>query len=104
MALNFAEVKSALEAANAAPFGSSPACGCGRAYVVVSAPKEEVKMVEAACKAMGLMFLKRAYGTSGNAIYIGYDNADGRALAKSHAFAKVLNERGIRCHSDAVED
>jgi len=104
MARSMVEIVEALKAANAAPYTPARASGCGRAYVVVSAPKPELKLIAAACKEVGLMFLKEAYGTTGNAIYIGYDNADGRALGKSDAFAKVLNERGIRCYTDAVAD
>ena len=100
-----AEVTAALQAANQVSFTpASRTGGCGRAYVVISAPKDVVKLVSKACQELGLMFLKSAYGTSGNAIYIGYDNADGRALAKSDAFAKVLSERGISCYADAVAD
>jgi hypothetical protein len=99
-----AGVKAALVAANAAPFTAGRGYGCGRAYVCLTGPKDEIKRVAAACKQLGLMFLKKAYGTSGNAIYMGYDNADGKALAKSEAFANVLNVRGIKCYADAVGD
>lgn len=96
------EVFEAVKAASVAPFQAGRASGCGRAYVVVS--KEFAKDVSAACSKLGLTFLKKAYGTTGNAIYVGYDNSDGRALAKAAAMAKVLNERGVRCWDDAVED
>lgn len=105
-----AETKSkileAVKAANAAPFsvGSGPSGGCGRAYVVLTADRATVNAVAAACKKLGLMFLRKAYGTSGPSIYLGYDNASGRALAKSRAFAEVLNARGIACYDDAVGD
>ena len=98
------EIKATLLAANAASFTAGRGYGCGRAYVCLSGPKEEVKRVAASCKELGLMFLKKAYGTSGNAIYMGYDNADGKAIAKSEAFASVLNARGIKCYTDAVGD
>jgi hypothetical protein len=35
---------------------------------------------------------------------MGYDNADGKALARSEAVAATLNELGVRCYSDAVGD
>jgi hypothetical protein len=100
------EILEALKAANAAPFAAKTGAfgGCGRAYVCVSADKATVKLVAAACKALGLLFLKKAYGTTGNAIYIGYDNADGRALAKSEAFAATLTAKGLPAYSDAVAD
>src|SRR5574338_118260 len=91
----------ALQAANAAPFSSDgPACGCGRAYVVLSSEntRETVNAVSAMCKKLGLMFLRRAYGVGRNAIYIGYDNADGKALAKSKAFAAELTKHGIKAY------
>ncbi len=93
-----------LTLANAAPFTAKPACGCGRAYVCVSGTRPEINAVSKACKKLGLTFLRKAYGTSGNAIYMGYDNADGRALAKAEAFAEVCRANGIKCYTDAVAD
>jgi hypothetical protein len=97
-------VYEALCAAHAAPFTPARPSGCGRAYVCVTADKATVKAVAAACKRLGLRFLSKAYGSGCNAIYIGYDNCDGRALGKSEAFAAVLNERGIPAYADAVGD
>lgn len=101
-----AKVIEILKAANAAPYvPAKVTSGCGRAYVtLLGLAKSDRKMFEAACKEVGLLFLKKAYGTSGNSIYIGYDNADGHALAKAEAFAKVLTENGLRCYTDAVGD
>ena len=93
-----------IRAAMARPFEPARASGCGRAYVVITADKPTVNAVSAACKAVGLMFLRKAYGTGNNAIYMGYDNADGRALGKAKAFATALNELGISCYDDAVGD
>lgn len=101
----FEALKSALEAP-VTP-GRSPACGCGRVYVVLSkAPQDRplVNAFAAAAKKLGALFLRKAYGTCGNALYCGYDNADGRALAKAHAVAKVLGDNGIGCYVDAVAD
>ena len=102
--LTLAQVTEALQAANAAPFTPSRASGCGRAYVVMTCGKDSLKLVVKACKALGLMYLAKAYGTAGKAIYIGYDNADGKALGKSKVFAAVLNERGLPCYDDAASD
>ncbi len=99
-----ARVLAALTAAKAAPFTAGRASGCGRAYVIVSADKKTVNAVSAACKTLGLMFLRKAYGTSGNAIYIGYDNGTGGPLAKAEAFATVLSSHGISSYTDAVAD
>jgi hypothetical protein len=102
------EVFEALKAANTAPF--EPArmtSGCGRAYVCVSTTtdKDTLKAVAAACKDLGLLFERKGhYGVGRNSIYIGYDNADGRALAKSRVFAKILTERGISAYDDTASD
>lgn len=95
----------AVKAAKESPF-EVPArgFGCGRAYVSVGGERAEVNAVSAACKKLGLMFLRKAYGTLGNAIYVGYDNADGRALARAEAMATVLKARGLRAYVDAVQD
>ena len=99
-------VMQAILAAKGAAFTPARASGCGRAYVCISscADRKTVNAVAKACKAIGLLFLRRAYGTSGNAIYIGYDNCDGRAIGRSEVFAGVLREHGIACYSDAVGD
>ena len=85
---------------------AGPTGGCGRAYVCVSRAigRAGVNAVAAACKKLGIMFLRKAYGTGGNAIYCGYDNADGRALAKSEAVAAALSAAGIPAYAEAVAD
>lgn len=94
----------AMTAAMAAPFVAGRVSGCGRVYVVLSGSKEEVNAVSAACKKVGLMFLRKAYGVSGPAVYVGYDNADGRALGKGDAFVEVLKSHGLSCYRDEVSD
>jgi hypothetical protein len=96
------EIAPVLIAALAAPRAASPACGCGRAYVCI--PKADATEVGKACKKVGLMWLKKAYGTSGNAIYCGYDNADGRALGVARVIAEALQAVGISAYTDAVAD
>ncbi len=100
-------VFAAVKAAQVAPF-EKPArgYGCGRAYVVLSSrnDRKTINAVSAACKALGLMFLRKAYGAGSNAIYIGYDNATGAELARSEAFAKELEKHGIPCYSTGVGD
>ncbi len=101
------EVFKALEAAKAAPGTPTRASGCGRAYVcVASGDRKLVNAVAEACKKLGLLFERKGhYGVSGrNSIYIGYDNADGRALGRSNAFAEVLNKHGIPAYTDAAAD
>jgi hypothetical protein len=100
------EIADALRAAMALPSTpkTGPTGGCGRAYVCVSGERAEINAFAAACKDQGHMFLRKAYGTSGNALYVGYDNADGAALARSEVIAAELNRRGLRCYADAVGD
>lgn len=100
------EVLEALTAAQAAPFAPGPISGCGRAYVcITSKDRVVVNAVAAACRSLGLLFERKGhYGTGKNSIYLGYDNADGRALARSRVFAKVLSDRGIPAYDDAVAD
>jgi hypothetical protein len=109
--MNQAQLVAALNVANAAPFQPARTSGCGRAYVCVMGVgdnkkenKAYMKLVAAACKEVGLMFLDKNYGAGGNAIYMGYDNADGRALGRAAAFAKALNAAGVRCYEDAAQD
>lgn len=102
--MNTALVTEILTVANATPFTPARASGCGRAYVCIAMDKATIKTVAAACKALNLLFIRKNYGAGDNAIYIGYDNADGRALGKAEAFAAVLNSRGIKCYTDAGSD
>lgn len=80
--------------------------GCGRAYVVLSsaAPKAHLDLFKKACAAVGVRYLGKAYGTGNRAAYIGYDNADGRALAQAEAIAKNLRALGLDVYDDGVGD
>lgn len=99
-------VLDALRAAQAAPSTPARISGCGRAYVCVgTSDKALVKALASACKTLGLLFdAKGHYGVGRNSIYIGYDNADGRALGRSKVFAEVLNKHGIPAYDDAAAD
>jgi hypothetical protein len=77
--------------------------GCGRVYVIIG-DKQHAKLVAKACKIAGIPFYTKAYGTSGNAIYIGYDNASGRPLAQGTLMVEKLQEIGISCYRDEVGD
>lgn len=101
-----AEIAAKLAAAWAMPSTAKigPCGGCGRVYVSVSGGAPIVNAVAAAAKKMGLTFLRRAYGTSGNVIYVGYDNASGALLAKGEAVAAALTAAGIPAYMDAVGD
>jgi hypothetical protein len=82
------EIALALKAANDAKPETVRASGCGRAYIVISGERAEINAISAACKKMNLMFLRKAYGVSGPAIYIGYDNASGIALGRTKRFRR----------------
>ena len=99
------EIETILAEATIASLSAPPlrGSGCGRAYVCVSGEKAEITAVAAVCKKMGLLFQRKGYGVS-NAIYMGYDNCDGRALAKAKAFAEACAARGLRAYDDAVAD
>jgi hypothetical protein len=101
-----AEVTTALDAAMTAPFTPARASGCGRAYVCLGRSNDRalVAAVKAACKARGLIFTPKGYGVGSNAIYVGYDNADGRALGRAKAISDVLNAHGISAYDDAACD
>jgi hypothetical protein len=95
----------ALTAALAAPVTPGRGSGCGRAYVCLSGlDRKASNAVAKACKSLGLMWLKKAYGTAGNAIYIGYDNGTGHSLAKAAAVAESLRSAGVTCYDEAVGD
>jgi hypothetical protein len=92
----------ALDAGLKAKVPAARPYGCGRVYVCVLG--RHVPGIRAACKRAGVLFLADAYGTTGNAIYIGYDNCSGRELARGTAVAEALNAAGIDCYADAVGD
>ncbi len=99
-----AQVRAAISAAKVAPFVPARASGCGRAYVCLSGTdKATLRHVAQVCADLGLIFQRKGYGVS-NAIYIGYDNADGHALGRAEAFAQVLCDQGISAYMDAVAD
>lgn len=98
------QIADALKAAMAASFTPRRPSGCGRAYVCVRGTKEEIKAFAAACKAQGHVFMKKAYGSGSNALYVGYDNCDGRVLARADVIAEVLNKHGLSAYADAVGD
>jgi hypothetical protein len=96
-------LEAAMMARNAAP--RVRASGCGRAYVAVRGiSKAERPAFMAAASAVGFVFMRKAYGTAGDVIYVGYDNADGRALGQAEAIAASLIENGISAYTDPVED
>lgn len=85
---------------------TGPRCGCGRAYVCLSkkADRATLNLFKGAAEAAGLRYLSKAYGVGDRAVYVGYDNADGRALAQAEAIAKNLRALGLDVYDDAMSD
>jgi hypothetical protein len=101
----YANVLTAAFASPVTPWPAGPTGGCGRAYVCLTGlDLKKKRALAAASKRLGLLYLTKAYGTGGNALYIGYDNATGVALAKAEAVAASLNASGVACYTDAVGD
>lgn len=69
---------------------------CARCYVCLSGPgyraltKKERAAVDAWAKANGMRFQARGYYGLRDALYVGYDNADGDVIAKADAFAAAF--------------
>lgn len=101
-----ANVLEALTAAWSAPYTKKTGAfgGCGRVYVSVSGEREFVNAFAAAAKKLGLIFQRKAHYGLRNALYVGYDNADGNALAKGEAVAEALKARGFSAYSEAFGD
>lgn len=68
--------------------------GAARIFVAISDPAQ-AKAIAKAARKLGKVFQKKTcYGDS-NAIYIGYDNFDGRDLARGTAVVQALQSAGI---------
>lgn len=81
--------------------------GCGRAYICLShtESKQALNIFKKAVTASGLRYLGKAYGIlSKRTAYVGYDNADGRALAQAEQIAKNLKQLGLDCYYDCAGD
>jgi hypothetical protein len=82
-----------------------PSCGCGRAYVCLSkVPKNVLNAYKKGAELAGVRYLNEAYGSGSRALYIGYDNCDGRALSQAKAVAEKLKAIGLPVYWDAVDD
>jgi hypothetical protein len=79
--------------------------GACRVYVgITSEDKNHVKAVAATCKALGKIFEKKNHYGTRNVIYVGYDNFDGRALARGTAIVAALKAEGIEARRDEHGD
>jgi len=97
------DLNKVLADAFASPIARERGIGCGRVYVVIS-DKAQAKLVEKAAKKLDKIFQKKAHYGMTNALYIGYDNCDGAALARGTAVVKALKEAGINCYRDEHGD
>lgn len=93
-------LKAARAAASAEPDRVRPS-GCGRVYVTFLG--KVLKRHEEAFKAAGFR-LTPCPGVKSKAIYIGYDNHDGRALGRGEAVTRVLRGYGLPAISEAQAD
>jgi hypothetical protein len=93
---------SVLKAAFEQKVASEQPLGCCRVYVSVD--KAHAKGVAAACKKLNLIFQKKSHYGASNAVYVGYDNCDGKALAKGSAVVAALKAAGVDCYRDEQGD
>lgn len=85
--------------------GNGGRCGCGRAYVSLGKVDRKVlRAYQDGAKLAGVRYLPEAYGAGKRCLYIGYDNADGVALAQAEAIAKNLQALGLPAFDEAVAD
>lgn len=83
---------------------SGPACGCGRVYVSLGyKPIRKNSWVKGILERAGFKVMTKPYD-SGLFIYVGYDNADGYALAMGEKIAEEFRKEGIRAGKIAEAD
>ena len=97
------DVTSILANAFQKPVAAERPLGCCRVYVSVSDPAA-AKKVAAAAKKLGKIWQKKSHYGAPNALYVGYDNMDGMALARGTAVVEALNAAGISCYRDEQGD
>ena len=85
--------------------GTGPRCGAGRAYVLLGKTDRKTLLAfQGAAKQVGLKYLPEAYGAGKRALYVGYDNFDGTAIAQSELIAEKLKAVGLPVYAEAVAD
>lgn len=77
--------------------------GCGRVYVCICGDRKTKNAVKKAAKSLGMIYQTKGYGVD-NALYVGYDNADGKAWSQGEQIAKNLKLIGVECYVDGVGD
>lgn len=79
--------------------------GCGRVYVEIIKPKiRKNSAIEKVINSFGYRMTARPYHSGNSRIYVGYDNANGKALREGKQIAKALTEIGVSCYSDGDDD
>ena len=92
---NERKITNALQHAFSIPVSPERGIGCCRVYVTVS--KGSASAVAKAAQAINKTFQRKAHYGMSNALYIGYDNCDGEALARGTAVVRALQALGIDC-------
>jgi hypothetical protein len=83
----------AIAAAAKETVGKSGINGCCRVYVTFY--REDAPLMNRVAKKNGWIFQRRAaYGMT-NALYVGYDNCDGKAIWQGQAIAAALKAAGV---------
>lgn len=85
------------------PVAAERGIGCGRIYVAIT-DDAAAKEIAKAAKRLGKIFDKRSHYGTRNALYIGYDNCDGMALARGTAIVSALKAAGVSCYRDEHGD
>lgn len=85
------------------PVPAERGIGCGRIYVVIS-DKAHVPGVRKAAKKLGKIFQGKSHYGDSNALYVGYDNCDGNALARGTAVVEALKAAGISAYRNEHGD
>lgn len=90
------DVQKILADALSKPVAPERPMGACRVYVSIL-DADMAKLVSKAAKKLGKDFQKKSYYGDRNALYIGYDNFDGKDLARGSAVVAALKAAGIDC-------
>lgn len=101
--MNVNSVIAAIDAAFHQSLAPERGIGCCRVYVCIR-DKEAAKLVAKAAKVRGKIYQKKAHYGLREALYVGYDNCDGRALATGTALVAALKAVGIAAYREEGAD